>query len=76
MEVRIGIVNAPTEVKVDMDDEMSADQIRALIDESVAAGQGLVWLTDRKGRQTGFPADRIAYVELGLSGDDTRIGFS
>ena len=49
--------------------------LTALIDAAVAAGAGLVWLTDKKGREVGFPADKVAYVEIGSS-DDQRIGFS
>ncbi len=75
MEIRIGIVNAPREVVVDMADETSADDIKAAVEAGVA-GSSLVWLTDRKGRQTCFPGDRVAYVEIGVGGEDQRIGFS
>ena len=75
MEIRIGIVNAPREVVVEMDDDTSADDVKAAVEAGVAASS-LVWLTDRKGRQTGFPADRIAYVDIGVGGEDQRIGFS
>ena len=75
MEVRIGITHAPREVTIEMDDETSADDIKAAV-ESAVATSSLVWLTDRRGRQTGFPGDRVAYVEIGAPGDDHRIGFS
>ncbi len=75
MDIRIGIVNAPREVGIEMPEDSSVDDVKATIDAAVAAGGGLIWLTDKKGRQTGFPADKIAYVEIG-SADDQRIGFS
>lgn len=75
LDIRIGIVNAPREVGIELPEDSSIDDIKATIDAAVAAGAGLVWLTDRKGRQIGFPADKIAYVEVG-SADDQRIGFS
>jgi len=75
MDIRIGIVNAPREVTIEMSDDMSIDDVKALIDSAIAAGSGLVWLTDKKDRQSGFPADKIAYVEIGNS-EDQRIGFS
>lgn len=75
MQVRIGITNAPREVVVDLDDESAVDDIRAAVDAGVAA-ESMVWLTDRKGRQTGFPAARLAYIQFGLAGDDQKIGFS
>ncbi len=75
MEVRIGIVNAPAEVKVDMSDDESVDSLKQRVESAVAAG-GLVWLTDQRGRETGFPAERLAYIEFGAPSDETRIGFS
>jgi len=75
MDIRIGIVQSPREVVVELGDDASADDVKATIDAAVAAGDGLVWLTDKKGNLSGFPADKIAYVEIG-SADDQRIGFS
>jgi len=75
MEIRIGIVNAPREVVVELDDDATTDAVKAEIAAAVAESR-LAWLTDKKGRQTGFPGDRIAYVEIGVEGDDQRIGFS
>ena len=34
-----------------------------------------VWLTDKRGRQVGVPADKVAYVEIGRPDADHRIGF-
>ena len=34
-----------------------------------------MWLTDRRGRQVGVPADKVAYVEIGTPDADRRIGF-
>ncbi len=75
MDIRIGIVNAPREVGIEMPDDSSPEDLKAMIDAAVSAGAGLVWLTDKKGREVGFPADKVAYVEIGSS-DDQRIGFS
>jgi len=75
MDIRIGIVNAPREVGIEMPDDSSAADIKSTIDAAVSAGAGLVWLTDKKGREVGFPADKVAYVEIG-SAEDQRIGFS
>lgn len=75
MEIRIGIVNAPREVAIELPEDATIDDVKATIDAGVTDSSGLVWLTDRKGKQSGFPADKIAYVEIGDS-DDQRIGFS
>ena len=76
MEIRIGIVNALSEVKLEMPDDTDAADVKAAIDAAVADNGSLVWLTDKRGRQTGFPVDRLAYIEIGLAHDDQRIGFS
>ena len=75
MDIRIGIVNAPREVAIETDGDTSIDDIKKIVDTAVTAGAGLVWITDKKGRETGFPADKIAYIEIGSS-EDQRIGFS
>lgn len=75
MDIRIGILNAPREITIDMADDTSVDDVKAAV-EAGASESRFVWLTDRKGRQTGFPGDQVAYVEIGSSGDDNRIGFS
>lgn len=75
MDIRIGVVNALSEVKLEMAEDSSPDDVKAMIDAAVGGG-GLVWLTDKKGRQTGFPIDRLAYIEIGTAGDEHRIGFS
>ena len=76
MDIRIGIVNALSEVKIEMGDDATIENVKATIDAAMSNGGGLVWLTDKKGRQTGFPIDRLAYIELGLPHDEQRIGFS
>ena len=74
MEIRIGIVQAPKEVTLELDDSTDVNALKATIEAGVA-DQKLIWLTDRKGRQPAIPGDRVAYVELGVSGDDSKIGF-
>ena len=46
------------------------------VGKSTVAAAGMLWLTDRKGRQVGVPAARIAYVDLGGADAAHRIGFS
>ena len=42
---------------------------------SLKAGDSLVWLIDRKGRQVGLVAEKISYIDLGAAKDKGRIGF-
>jgi hypothetical protein len=49
--------------------------VRAAIEEALKDDARVLWLTDRHGRPIGVPAERIAYVELGRSESERRIGF-
>jgi hypothetical protein len=74
VDVRIGLTQTPKELEVELGDEADADELRAQVDATLTAG-GTLWLTDRKGRQVGVPAEKLAYVEIGSPDDARRIGF-
>jgi hypothetical protein len=74
VDVRIGLTQTPKELEVQLGDDADADTLRAQVDAALAAGSTL-WLTDRKGRQVGVPAEKLAYVEIGSPEDGRRIGF-
>ncbi len=74
MDVRIGLTQTPKELEVQLDDDSDAGALRQQVDAALAAGSTL-WLTDRKGRQVGVPAEKLAYVEIGSPDDARRIGF-
>ncbi len=35
----------------------------------------MIWLEDRKGRQVGLVAEKVAYIDLGTPSDKGRVGF-
>ncbi len=74
MDVRIGLTQTPKELEVQLDDDADAAALRKQVDAALADGSTL-WLTDRKGRQVGVPAAKLAYVEIGSPDDARRIGF-
>ena len=74
MDIRIGVTYSPKEIDVELADDADPKTLKADIEKSLADG-AVVWLTDRKGRQVGVPADKVAYVELGRPDADHRIGF-
>ena len=40
------------------------------------SGDGVLWLTDRKGRRVGVPVVKVAYVEVGApTSSERRVGF-
>ena len=71
MEVKIGIQHAPRELVVDTAD--SAEDVEKLVADAVS-GDGVLTLTDSKGRKVVVPASKIAYVELG-GGVAGQVGF-
>jgi hypothetical protein len=74
VDVRIGLTQTPKELEVQLGDDADADALRTQVDAALADGSTL-WLTDRKGRQVGVPAQKLAYVEIGSPEDGRRIGF-
>jgi hypothetical protein len=74
VDVRIGLTQTPKELEVQLGDDADAGALREQVDSALAAGSTL-WLTDRKGRQVGVPAGKLAYVEIGSPDDGRRIGF-
>ena len=71
VEVKIGIQHAPRELVVDTDE--TADAVEKMVADAVGS-EGVLALTDSKGRKIIVPAARIAYVEIGgaLAG---QVGF-
>ena len=74
MDVRIGIIQAPRELSIDLPDEITQEEIHATIESELAKADGVLWLTDRRGSKVAVPTARIAYVEIGTS-DTRRVGF-
>ncbi len=61
MEVKIGVQNSSRELVIDTDD--SSDDIEKTV--ANALEQGLLSLTDSKGRRVIVPTDKLSYVEIG-----------
>ncbi|HVC14012.1 MAG TPA: DUF3107 domain-containing protein [Acidimicrobiales bacterium] len=74
MDVRIGIVQTPKELEVELGEEVDRDKLLADI-EAALAGDAVLWLTDRRGRRVGIPVAKVAYVEVGAPTPDRRVGF-
>jgi len=75
VDVRIGITHTPKEIEVEMPDDAERDKVVADIEKLLKTGDGVLWLTDRKGRRVGVPVAKIAYVEVGAPAGDRRVGF-
>ncbi len=72
MEVKIGILHTAREIV--FDSTQTAEEVAASVQESLASGSVLS-LQDERGRLILVPAERIAYVELGVP-STRRVGFA
>ncbi|HVF75721.1 MAG TPA: DUF3107 domain-containing protein [Acidimicrobiales bacterium] len=75
MDVRIGVIHTPREIEVELSDDTDHDALAAQVEEALSTQEGVLWVTDRRGRRVGVPAARLAYVEIGSPGDERRVGF-
>ncbi|MEI6453800.1 MAG: DUF3107 domain-containing protein [Actinomycetes bacterium] len=74
MEVRIGIVQTGKELEIELAEDEKRDDVRKRIDDAIAS-DGVLWLTDRKGREVAVPIAKLAYIEVGAPSSDRRVGF-
>ncbi len=74
MDVRIGVTQAPREITVEIPDD-ERDAVNSAIEAALAGVVDVLWMTDKRGKRVGVPAAKIAYVEIGASDGDRRMGF-
>jgi hypothetical protein len=77
MYVRIGFIHLAKEIEIDMvDGDTDRDKLLKQIDTALNDDKGILWLDDRKGHRTGVLVSKVAYVEVGPSGQSgRRVGF-
>ena len=74
MEVKIGIAESARELLVSSD--QSPEEVAKLVDEAIAGGgDGLLRLTDDRGRKFVIRGERIAYVEIAPE-EARKVGFA
>ncbi|MEY3093345.1 MAG: hypothetical protein RL413_1175 [Actinomycetota bacterium] len=74
MEVRIVVSNVGREVTLDMaDDELDATKTK--VEAALSGAVDVLWLSDKKGRQVGVSSAKIAFIEIGSTDKDRRMGF-
>jgi hypothetical protein len=75
VDVRIGIIQTPKELDVELPDGADREQVIADVERALSEPEGVLWLTDKRGRRVAVPSAKIAYVEVGATSDDRRVGF-
>ncbi|GAA0538164.1 ATP-binding protein [Saccharopolyspora subtropica] len=72
MEVKIGVVDSPRELTVASG--QSPEQVESLVADALKNADGVLALTDEKGRRFIVPSAKVAYVEIGPV-EAPRVGF-
>jgi len=62
VEVKIGVQFAPRELV--LDSGQTPDEVAAAVSDALASGEGILQLTDEKGRKVIVPVAKLAYVEI------------
>jgi hypothetical protein len=77
MDVKIGVTYTAKEIDVELPDDIDRDQILKDVEAALAdGGNGVLWLTDKRGRTVGVPASKVAYIDIGTGTRDRRVGFA
>ena len=76
VEIRIGVIQSPREIEIDMGDSVDSDKLVEEIKEAMGNDSSMLWFTDRRGRRVGVATGKLAYVEVGATGHERRVGFS
>jgi len=75
VDLRIGVTQAPRELSIELDDDADREDLKSRVEAALAGASDVLWVTDKRGKDIGIPAAKIAYVELGSADGDRRIGF-
>ena len=76
MDVKIGVTYTAKEIDVELPDDADRDQVLKDVETALANASGVLWLTDKRGRTVGVPADKVAYVDVGTGSRERRVGFA
>ena len=74
VDVRIGVTQAPREISLEVEDADRED-LKARVEAALSGATDVLWITDKRGKDVGVPAAKIAYVEVGSAEGERRIGF-
>lgn len=75
MDVRIGVTQAPRELNIELADDVDRKKLKASVEAALSGAIDVLWIADKRGKDIGVPAAKIAYIELGSSDGDRKIGF-
>jgi hypothetical protein len=74
VEVRIVVSNVGREVVIEQADDQ-VDATRKQVEAALSGAVDVLWLSDKRGRQVGVASSKIAFVEIGSTDKDRKMGF-
>lgn len=75
MDVRIGVTQAPREINIELAEGADREELKSRVEAALAGATDVLWITDKRGKDVAIPSAKIAYIELGSSDGDRKIGF-
>ena len=75
MDVRIGVTQAPRELTIELADDEDREALKSRIEAALSGTVDVLWITDKRKRDIGVSAAKIAYIEIGTPDGDRKIGF-
>ena len=75
MDIRIGVTQSPREIAIEIPDDTDRAELRAQVEAALAGAVDVLWLTDKRNRDVGVVAAKIAFIEIGSIEGDRRMGF-
>jgi hypothetical protein len=76
VDVRIGVTYSAKELDIELSTDVDRDDLKRRIEQALAEADGVLWLIDNHGREFAVPTSKVAYVEIGSSDHERRIGFA
>lgn len=75
MDVRIGIIQSAKELDVELVEGSDRDEVVNAVEKALSDPEGVLRLTDKRGRLFVVASARVAYVEVGAQAEERRVGF-
>lgn len=73
MEIRIGVVDSPKEMSLEVKEDV--EELIKRVDEALAGDVSVLWLKDEKDKRVGVPSNKVAYVEIDPESAPRSVGF-
>ncbi|HVL52003.1 MAG TPA: DUF3107 domain-containing protein [Actinomycetota bacterium] len=73
MEIRIGVVDSPKEISLEVEEKV--EELIKRVDAALTGDLSVLWLKDDKDKRVGVPSNKVAYVEIDPESAPRSVGF-